>query len=89
MFSKTTIASSTTSPTAKTYANKVRTFIEKPNISNIINDATSDTGIAIAGIRVAQKDLKNRNITAITRHMAMLSALKTSFIDASTNLDLS
>jgi hypothetical protein len=54
-----------------------------------MNDAIRDTGIATAGISVAHKDLKKIKITAITKHIAILKALKTSFIDASTNLDLS
>jgi len=89
IFSRTIIASSTTSPTAKTYARRVKTFIEKPNISSIINEEIKETGIATAGIKVAQNDLKNKNITAITKHIAIAKALKTSFMEASTNLDLS
>ena len=54
-----------------------------------MNDEIRDTGIAIAGIRVALNDLKKTKITAITNAIAIASALKTSFIDASTNLDLS
>ena len=56
---------------------------------NIINDDINETGIAIAGIRVAQNDLKNIKITAITNAIAIAKALKTSLIEASTNLDLS
>ena len=54
-----------------------------------MNDEIKETGIAIAGISVAQKDLKNIKITVITNAIAMASALKTSLIEASTNLDLS
>jgi hypothetical protein len=58
-------------------------------MSNIINEEIKETGIATAGIKVAQNDLKNKNITAITKHIAIAKALKTSFMEASTNLDLS
>ena len=68
---------------------KINQLIEKPKIFKIMNDEIRDTGMAIAGIRVALNDLKNTKITAITNAIAIASALKTSFIEASTNLDLS
>ena len=54
-----------------------------------MKDAVRDTGIAIAGIRVARKLRKNMKITPTTKQRAIPRAWKTSLIEASTNRDLS
>ena len=56
MFSSTTMASSTTRPTASTSASRVRMLIEKPSAASAMNDAITDTGIATAGMIVARTD---------------------------------
>ena len=60
VFSKTTIASSTTSPTARTKPNKISKFIENPKIFININTPINDTGIAANGINAALAVPKNR-----------------------------
>ena len=52
--STTTIASSTTRPIASTRPNSDRVLIEKPSNGNTANVATSETGTARSGIKVAR-----------------------------------
>ena len=60
IFSVTTIPSSTTSPVARTIANKVNTFIEKPKSHMIKNVAINETGISINGLKAIAQSLKNK-----------------------------
>ena len=59
-FSITTIASSTTVATARTIANRVRRFIDIPNMAIKINVPINETGIARRGTRVDRLSPRNR-----------------------------
>src|SRR5215472_10946371 len=65
MFSTTTIASSTTIPTARTRPNRDRLFSDIPNIARTVKVPTSDTGIATTGMdrcaRALQKQEHHRD----------------------------
>jgi hypothetical protein len=50
--------SSTTSPVARTIANKVNTLIEKPNNHMIKKVAIKDTGMSINGLKAMAQSLK-------------------------------
>src|SRR5262249_6862950 len=54
-FSTTTIASSTTIPTASTRPNSDRLFSDIPNIASTVKVPISDTGIAMQGMIVARQ----------------------------------
>ena len=86
IFSRTTIASSTTIPIDKTIAKSVSVFMEKPKRYKPAKVPISDIGTAIIGIKVARQFCKNRNTTITTRSIASPSVLNTSFIDAFTKL---
>ena len=60
VFSSTTIASSTTRPTANTSPNKINKFIENPIPDKKINTPINDTGIAQKGINAALAVPRNR-----------------------------
>ena len=60
MFSRTTMASSTTIPVARTSASKVMMFIENPTSQIAASVPTSDTGMARIGISVARASRRNR-----------------------------
>ena len=60
VFSSTTIASSTTKPTARTRPNKINRFIENPNKCIKINTPIKETGIAQKGINAARAVPKNK-----------------------------
>ena len=81
-FSSTTIASSTTKPVAMVSAMSDRLFRLKPARYITPNVATSETGTATAGIRVARPLRRNRNTTMITSAIAMTRVLSTSRRDA-------
>ena len=85
MFSSTTIASSTTSPTARTKPNKIKRFIEKPNNAINIKTPISETGMAQKGISEALAVPRNKYVTALTKTIASIIALITSCIDSLTN----
>ena len=64
MFSRTTIAASTTIPTAKAIPASETTLIERPNNAIATNDEITETGIANPTTNVARTDLRNKsNIT--------------------------
>ena len=65
-FSTTMIASSTTSPIARTSASSVSRLTEYPRTSITKNVPTSDSGIAITGMATARTLPRNRKITAVT-----------------------
>src|SRR6266568_1513570 len=81
-FSSTTIASSTTKPVAMVSAMSDRLFKLKPARYITPNVATSETGTATAGIRVARALRRNRNTTTITSAIAMTSVLSISKSEA-------
>src|SRR5262249_44956199 len=55
-FSTTTIASSTTMPTASTRPNRDRLLSDMPKATRIVNVPTRETGIAMTGMIVARQD---------------------------------
>ena len=69
-FSTTTMASSTTMPTASTSPNSDRLFSEKPNSAMKKNVPISDTGIATIGMMAARQVCRNRMTTSTTRRIA-------------------
>ena len=67
IFSVTTIPSSTTSPVARTMANKVNTFTENPAMYIIKKVAINEIGISINGLMAINQFLKKKNITNTTK----------------------
>ena len=86
IFSRTTMASSTTIPMDKTIAKSVSVLIEKPKRYNPAKVPIRDMGTAMIGIKVARQFCKNKNTTMTTSTIASASVLKTSFMDALTKL---
>ena len=80
-FSTTTIASSTTMPTASTRPNSDRLLIEIPSIVRTLKAPIKETGIATAGMIVARHVWRNRNTTPTTRAIATNMVTMTSLID--------
>ena len=85
MFSSTTIASSTTRPTARTNPNNINKFIENPMPASIVKTPINETGIAQKGTNAALAVPRNRYVTADTRIIARIIASTTSLIDSLTN----
>ncbi len=69
-FSTTTMASSTTIPTARTRPNKVRLLMEKPSAAITAKVPTSDTGIAMIGMIAGRQPCRNTSTTTTTSSMA-------------------
>jgi len=69
-FSTTTIASSTTRPTASTSPRSVRVLIENPKAASTAKVATSDTGIAMIGMIVVRQLWRNTKTTITTSPIA-------------------
>ena len=81
VFSTTTMASSTTMPMARINPNRLRLLIDRPAASMTENVPIRETGIAMAGIRVARKSCRKMNTTRTTRTIAMMSVVMTSLMD--------
>jgi hypothetical protein len=77
-FSTTTMASSTTMPTANTKPNNDRLLIEIPSRARIEKEPTSDTAMAITGMIVARQLCRKRYTTPTTRKIAMTIVFSTS-----------
>ena len=69
-FSTTTIASSTTMPTASTRPNRVRLLIENPSAAITAKVPTSDTGMAMIGMMAGRQPCKNTSTTITTSAIA-------------------
>ena len=82
MFSRTTIASSTTIPIASTIPSNVKTLIEKSATYIIKNAPISEIGIAMTGITVVRQFLKNRKIINTTSPNATKMVCSTSEIES-------
>ncbi|RMR92560.1 hypothetical protein ALP75_202598 [Pseudomonas syringae pv. actinidiae] len=82
MFSTTTIASSTTNPTATTMATSVRLFRLKPNRYIIAKLAISDTPSTALTISVAESWRRNSAMTATTSNTAINRVISTSCSEA-------
>ncbi len=80
-FSTTTMASSTTIPTASTSPNSDRLLSEKPKAAKTAKVPTSDTGIAAIGMIEARQVCRNRMTTSTTSTIATTMAMTTSWID--------
>src|SRR6516225_1175826 len=89
MFSSITIASSTTKPTDSVSASKVILLMENPNTYIAAQVPIRDTGTASAGMMVAEIDRRNRNITRMTRQIAIASVSCTSSTDARMEIERS
>ena len=87
--STTTMASSTTTPMARTRPNKVSMLSEKPSKPMTAKVPMSETGIATAGISVARQSWRNTNKTRNTSADAWNSVTNTSLIDSSTKMVVS
>src|ERR1700761_8126841 len=82
MFSTTTMASSTTKPTAMVSAISDRLSMLKLIRYIAANEPASASGTVTLGISVVQKFRKNRRITITTRQMVSTSVNSTSATDA-------
>src|SRR5215831_11845388 len=80
-FSTTTIASSTTMPTASTRPNSDRLLSDMPEAARIVNVPIRETGIAMTGMMVARQLCKKRNTTPTTKRIATKIVTMTSWID--------
>ncbi len=69
-FSTTTMASSTTMPTASTRPNSVRLLIENPSAAITAKVPTSDTGIAMIGMIAGRQPCRNTSTTMTTSSIA-------------------
>ena len=81
-FSITTIASSTTTPTASTNANNESRFMLIFKAFSAINVPINDTGIVTHGTSVAIASPRNRNMIIITIKPVKRIVNSTSFIDS-------
>ena len=81
MFSTTTMASSTTSPIAKTIASSVSRLKLNPAISIRLQTPISDSGMVTTGITTERNEARNRKITTITMMTASPSVFSTSSIE--------
>jgi len=81
IFSRTTMASSTTIPVASRSASSVRMLIEKPASQIPATVPISATGIVIAGMRVARQLSKKMKMMVITMLMASVKENNTSLMD--------
>ena len=80
-FSTTTIASSTTMPTASTRPNNDRLLSVKPNSDIRKKVPTSETGIASNGMTAARQVCRNRTTTSTTSRIASKMVVLTSSTD--------
>ncbi|MNS57810.1 hypothetical protein D3C72_907090 [compost metagenome] len=79
MFSSMTIASSTTKPVASVRAIRVRLSRLKPSIDMTPKVPTIEMGSAMLGMMVAERFLRNRKMTMMTRPMVNTSVNCTSW----------
>ena len=89
MFSVTTIASSTTSPTASTTASMESTLMEKPARYITKKMPISEMGITNAGMSVTRQLRRKAKMISTTRMNAMMTVFCTSAMEALINLVLS
>ena len=80
-FSTTTMASSTTIPTASTRPNSDRLLSERPKASSTVKVPTSEIGIATMGMIEARQVCRKRITTTTTRPMASMMVCNTSVTD--------
>ncbi len=78
------MASSTTSPMARTSPNSESVLMENPSSGNTANVPTSETGTASSGIKVARKPCRKMKTTMMTSTSASKSVLTISSMPAVT-----
>ncbi len=76
------MASSTTSPVARTIPNRVNTLMEKSSIYMMKKAPISEIGMATAGISVDLQSRRKKKITIITKAKAIKIVMDTSSIAA-------
>ena len=81
-FSTTTMASSTTMPTASTRPNSVRLLMDSPNAAITAKVPISETGMAMIGMIAARQRCRKRITTNTTRAMASYTVFKSSRTDS-------
>ena len=79
-FSTTTMASSTTRPTASTMASSVSRFTVKPNTCMRKTAPMSETGIATSGTSTVRSEPRNRKMTTMTISTVSVSVWTTSWM---------
>ena len=79
------MASSTTSPIARTRPSSVSVLIVNPSAATTMKVAITETGTTTAGISVARKLRRKSCKTTSTRNSAKQSALTTPHMEASMN----
>ena len=79
-FSTTTMASSTTSPTASTMASRVNRFNVNPKINMMNRAPMSEIGIATTGISTERRVPRNKKMTTTTMPNVSMSVWTTSLI---------
>ncbi len=87
--STTTIASSTTSPMARTRPNSESVFTEKPSIGNSANVPINETGTAISGIKVARQLCRKRKTTTATSRTVSRRVMRISRMPSVTGAEVS
>src|SRR5713101_7778709 len=80
-FSTTTIASSTTMPTARTRPNRDRLLIDIPQAARTVNVPIRETGMAMTGMIVARQFWRKTKTTPTTSRIATKIVTMTSLID--------
>ena len=85
-FSTTTMASSTTMPTASTSPNNDRLLSDIPSAYSTVKVPTSETGMAITGMIEARQVCRNRKTTPTTSTIATKIVVTTSRTDFATKI---
>ena len=79
-FSTTTMASSTTNPTERTMASRVKRLIVKPNTCIRNTAPMSDTGMATTGTSTERSEPRKRKMTITTTSRVSASVFTTSLM---------
>ncbi len=83
------MASSTTMPIERTRPNSVSRLIEKPSAYIPANVPMIEIGTAMTGMMVARQFCRKTKTTRMTRMIASMKVLMTSWIDTSMNFVVS
>jgi hypothetical protein len=89
MFSVTTMASSTTRPTASTSASSVSRFSEKPSGASTMKVESRQIGATTVGMSAARRVPRKMKFTSPTRASAMPMVIHTSWIASEVNSEAS
>jgi hypothetical protein len=88
-FSTSTMASSTTSPTARIIASRLKMLMLKPNIFITRKAPISETGMVSSAITLVRSEPRKTTTTASTSSTATITALNTSSTLACTKIEVS